>query len=204
MFTPQSGATLFYINPDLRNCSSPDAGLELCLPLQCATTYTVQEDDTCVAVGVDQGTSWMDIVTWNSGIDSRCTNIWANSSSTSYWGHVICVSAPGGVIEGGAGSGNNTGNGDTGGAGGSGDGYADTLVDPPANGTVADGTTAKCGEYIQAQDGVGCSSMIATNAVPMNLFLEANPSLGTAAECTANLQVGVWYCLHPLRYFDEM
>lgn len=177
--------------------------MELCLPIQCATTYTVQKDDSCVAVGVDQGTNWMNIVTWNSGIDSRCTNIWSDSLASSYWGHIICVSAPGGLIEGGPGSGNGTGNGNTGGPGGNGDGYADALVDPPLGGTVAEGTTVKCGEYVQAQDGVGCSSMVSANAVPMNLFLQANPSLGTAADCTVNLRIGVWYCLHPLRYFDE-
>lgn len=94
------------------------------------------------------------------------------------------------------------GNGNTGGQGGSGDGYADTITKPPA-GTVADGTTTRCGDYIQAHSGTGCAVMIAPFAMTMDLFLAINPSLKSVGECTSNLRDGVWYCLHPVRWWNE-
>lgn len=202
-----SAATLYYINPSVSNCSVPLlAGQSLCLPLKCETTYTVQETDTsCIAVAVNNGISWQKLVDWNSGLNDRCTNLISNSSSSNYWGRVICVSAPGGVTEG-IGSGNNSSDGgsNTGGEGGSGDGYADLIIDPPAGATVAQGTTAKCGEYVQAVEGTSCDAVLARAATPMDLFLAANPSLGvTAGECTRNLVTGQWYCLHPFRYWNS-
>ncbi|KAI0383271.1 hypothetical protein F5Y04DRAFT_278977 [Hypomontagnella monticulosa] len=197
-----SGASLYYINPTVANCSIPmPAGKELCMPLKCETTYTVKEGDSCIAVAVDNGVSWQNIVDWNAGLDSRCTNIVSNGTAVGgYWGRVICVSAPGGMTEG---DGNSTvpGGGNGGGQGGSGDGYSDEIVAAP-NGTVAEGTTRKCGQYEQATDGTSCGVMLARAATPMDLFLAANPSLGTAADCTSNLIVGVWYCLHPFRYWN--
>lgn len=198
-----SAATLYYINPALLDCNNATAGQELCLPLACEVTYTVQEGESCVEIGVGQGTTWNKITAWNAMLDSRCSNIW---STDPFWGRVICVSAPGGATEGIGGGGegeDNPGNGNIGGPGGSGDGYADYVVDPPVGGTVADGTTPRCGHYIQAEEGVSCSIMIARNAVTMDLFLRANPSLESTAACTSNLVVGTWYCLHPTRAFDS-
>ncbi|KAL7794273.1 LysM domain protein [Trichoderma ceciliae] len=197
-----SSASLYYINPNLTNCTSIAAGVELCLPQTC-TTHTVQEGETCVDVGVNAGTSWMSLIDWNLMLDSRCSNLW---STDPFWGHVICVSAPGGGFEdGGSGNdGGDTGNGNSGGEGGSGNGYSDTIVDPP-EGEIGQGTTENCGFYIQAQQGVGCAKMIVTanRSAPMDLFLQVNPSLGTAAECDGNLEVGVWYCLSPHWAWDD-
>lgn len=197
-----SAATLYYQNPNLTNCSSIAAGLSLCLPEKCQTLYQVEsKDEDCVLVGVNAGTSWVNLVNWNLALDSRCSNLW---STTPFWGRVICVSPPGGdFIDPGTGGNGNVGNGDIGGEGGSGDGYADVIVDAP-RGTVAKGTTANCGRYVQAKPGVGCPSMLAKQAVPMNLFLKANPSLGTVAECDGKLVFGVWYCLNPVRYWDDV
>ncbi|KFY70725.1 hypothetical protein V498_10250, partial [Pseudogymnoascus sp. VKM F-4517 (FW-2822)] len=197
-----SGATLYYINENLHNCTSIKAGLQLCLPDPC-TTHMVTANETCVELGVDSGTSWMNLIDWNLMLDSRCSNIWATEP---FWGHVICVSAPGGEFEdgGNGGGGGDPGNGDTGGEGGSGNGYSDIIVDPPA-GEIGEGTTKNCGFYVQAQEGVGCAKTIVTvsRSTPMDLFLEVNPSLGSAAECDTNLEPGVWYCLSPHYFWDE-
>ncbi|KAH6608261.1 LysM domain-containing protein [Trichoderma cornu-damae] len=195
-----SGASLYYINPNLPDCKSIEAGVELCLPQTCAT-HTVQEGETCVEVGVGAGISWMNLVDWNPMLDARCSNLW---NGEPFWGHVICVSPPGGDFEDG-GSGNDdgeTGNGNSGGEGGSGNGYSDTIVDPP-DGEIGQGTTKSCGFYVQAQQGVSCAKMIvaASRSSPMDLFLQVNPSLGTAAECDSKLKVGVWYCLSPYYYW---
>lgn len=198
-----SAATLYYLNGNLINCALVPAGLLLCLPESCKTLYRVQEKDKCVKVAVDEGTGWTKLLSWNLALDSRCSNLW---SINPFWGRVICVSPPGGEYEYSSPSGKDddggkTGNGDIGGEGGSGDGYSNKRVDPP-EGIVAKGTTQKCGQYVQAKEGVSCPSMLSTNAVPMDLFLKANPSLVTVAQCDGKLILGVWYCLHPLRRFD--
>ncbi|KAK1622586.1 LysM domain protein [Colletotrichum phormii] len=180
-----SGSSLYYINPSLVDCDAPAAGSELCLPLTCETTYDVKEGDGCVAIGVDQATTWQNIIKWNSGVDDRCSNIWSSPATTPYWGNVICVSAPGEIPDGSVVSGNGT------------------VVDPPSTGTVAQGTTELCGQYFQVQEGATCSSIIAGNAVPINLFLRANHSLRNNESCSQYLRVGLWYCLLPVRDFDS-
>ncbi|KAJ4415750.1 hypothetical protein N0V85_002573 [Neurospora sp. IMI 360204] len=206
-----SSSTLYYINPELLNCSAPEVGLQLCLPDRCETTYTVKEADDCVTIAIraegSAASSWQDLVAWNAGLDDRCSNIWSPSSSPRYWGNVICISAPGGLpsnpgTEPGNGSG--TGNGDIGGPGGSGDGYADFPVPVPTGGIIAQGTTTLCGAWVQAQSDSTCSSLIVGTAVPISLWLLANPSLREPVNCSKRLRVGSWYCLHPVRGFDTM
>ncbi|KFA54859.1 hypothetical protein S40293_10024 [Stachybotrys chartarum IBT 40293] len=165
-----SGATLYYLNPELDNCTRPTVGLEICLPNQCERTYRVQsEEDDCVAVAIRRGATWNSIVDWNIGIDSRCSSLWSTSP---FWGRVICVSPPGGEFVPPPPSDGTPGNGDIGGPGGSGDGYADVIVPPPEGGTVARGTTQQCRQYVQAEEGMGCEAILARSAVPMNLFLQ--------------------------------
>ncbi|KAL1641021.1 hypothetical protein SLS58_006463 [Diplodia intermedia] len=182
-----SSATLYYINPSLLTCEGPGEGLTLCLPAACETLYTVQPNDNCSSIAASELISWRDIVSWNAGLDSMCTNIVDSSPS---WGSVICVSPPGGSFTEAPGNGNSTGNGDTGGPGGSGDGYSDTVTSAPS-GTIAEGTISSCGEYVQAHSGDSCSKMILDEAVPMSLFVEINPSLESAALCSSNLNPGV-------------
>lgn len=167
-------------------------------------THTVLEKDTCVKLGHTHGVWSESIVSWNAGLDARCTDIW---STNPFWGRVICVSAPGGAWDGGSGNDGSggwgsPGNGGVGGRGGSGDGYADQPVDPPEGATVAENTTLHCGEFIQAEEGLGCAVMVARGVVTMDLFLAANPSLETAVSCTSNLVIGGWYCLHPVYGFE--
>lgn len=197
-----SAATLFYLNPNLLNCSSIPAGQQLCLPERCQNLYQVKDKgEDCVIIGVNAGTSWNKLVSWNLALNEDCTNVF---STNPFWGRVLCVSPPGGEYtdKGSSDGSGKSGNGDIGGEGGSGDGYADTVVATP-KGTVAKGTTAKCGRYVQAKAGVSCPSMLSRRAVPMDLFLKANPSLGTVVECDKKLVNNVWYCLNPVRYWDQ-
>ncbi|KAK0391599.1 hypothetical protein NLU13_1099 [Sarocladium strictum] len=197
-----SSATLFYLNAHLTDCKAVAPGLELCLPEKC-DTYQVQDGEDCVDVAVAAGVSWNRIPDWNAMIDYGCTNI---HSAEPFWGTVLCVSAPGGEFKDpGPGNSTDTGNGNDGGQGGSGDGYADQVVDPPqGSGEVAKGTTRMCGLYVQAGEGLSCAQMVilANRATPMDLFLAANPSLGTALECDSRLELDSWYCLRPVRDWD--
>jgi LysM repeat protein len=195
-----SSATLYYINSGLQSCDNISAGSTVCLPQTCETTYSVKSTDTCVAIGVDQGTPWQNIVAWNAGLDSQCSNIVGAKPS---WGSTICVTPPGGGFEGSEGNATTPGNGNIGGQGGSGDGYADQRVDPPAGGTVAQGTTKKCGQYYQAKPGDDCAKTLARETVSMDLFIQINPSLVSAASCTSKLLASIYYCLRPLRYWNE-
>ncbi|KAK4214374.1 hypothetical protein QBC37DRAFT_472743 [Rhypophila decipiens] len=204
-----SSSTLYYINADLVNCSAPAVGLELCLPDRCATTFTVTQGQDCVTIAIrgagSTASSWQDIVTWNAGLDDRCSNIWSAPSSPRYWGNVVCISPPGGLPDPGTEepSGPGTGNGNIGGPGGEGDGYADAPVAAPA-GTIASGTTTTmCGHYVQAVSGSTCASLIVGSTAPISLWLKANPSLGTTQTCDGNLRTGLWYCLYPVRGFES-
>ncbi|KAF2706110.1 carbohydrate-binding module family 50 protein [Pleomassaria siparia CBS 279.74] len=195
-----SSATLFYTNPNLLDCANIREGLTLCLPLGCQT-YTVKTADKCVAVAVVHSSTWQDLVVWNAGIDAQCSNLYGATPS---FGTTICVSPPGGKLDPETPT-NSTlppGNGNTGGHGGNGDGYANEITNPPA-GTVATGTTSKCGDYIQAHTGTGCAAMIAPYAIMMDLFLAVNPSLKSVAECSSNIRDGVWYCLHPVKWWNK-
>ena len=180
-------------------------GTQLCLPVSCPVTYTVQTNETCVVIAnrFNTTSSWQDLVNWNTGLDNRCSNIWSPPSTSHYWGNVICVSAPGGLPAPGTGNGNGT-TGGIGGPGGSGDGYADSIVSPPTSGTVASGTTPYCGFYVRAESGTTCTGLIGSAAVPIGLFLAANTSLKTAETCSQDLVVGNWYCLHPVRGFESI
>lgn len=198
-----SGATLYYINPELQNCTAPTPGLSLCLPDSCERIYKVQsEDEECVVVAGSNGATWQNVVEWNAGVDRLCSNIW---STDPFWGRVLCVSVPGGVFDPPPpANGTTPGNGGIGGPGGNGEGYSDRIVDPPEGATVANGTTTRCGQYVQAQEGQGCGGIIGSNSVTMKLFLDVNPSLGTVpVECSDKLVVGTWYCLHPHREWNS-
>ncbi|KAL2211281.1 LysM domain protein [Sarocladium strictum] len=199
-----SSATLYYNNPDLLNCSSIPSGQTLCLPEPCEDIHRVQQDDDCIKLAVDSGTTRLNIIAWNLGLDSRCTNLW---STDPFWGRVICTSQPGGEFVDDGGHSGTPGNGNSGGEGGSGNGYSNTIADLP-DGTVAEGSTIYCGHWVQAGSSSGstCSAMLVstTSAVPIGLFLEVNPSLKSPSECDGNLEDGNWYCLLPYRYWKEL
>ncbi|KAM0454556.1 hypothetical protein ACHAO4_004362 [Trichoderma viride] len=197
-----SAASLFFLNPNLLNCSSVPADLELCLPEKCSELYKVQsKDEDCVVIGVRYGTSWAKLVKWNLALKDDCQNIY---STEPFWGRVICVSQPGGEYTDPGSPGTTPGNGDIGGEGGSGDGYANQVIPPPDGAKVAEGTTNNCGKYIQAEKGIRCPSLLAKRAMPMDLFLKINPSLGSVAECDSKIVPGLWYCLNPVHGWDQV
>lgn len=75
----------------------------------------------------------------------------------------------------------------------SGNGYADQVVQPPEGTMVAEGTTSRCDQYVQAQNDKSCKTIPARSAVPMGLFLHVNPSLGRVPlECPDKLVVDTW------------
>lgn len=191
-----SAATLYHTNSNIPSCNSISPGLSICLPPSCKSTYSVGLNETCVAIAVAQGTTWMNIVSWNAGLDLLCSNI-ADSNPT--WGSTICVTPPGGGFENSPGEPTLPGNGNTGGHGGAGNGYSEDQVNPPVGALVAKDTTKQCGQYIQASLGDDCARMILPAVVPMDLFIQVNPSLVSAYICTSKLQPGAWYCLHPSR-----
>lgn len=160
-----SAASLYYLNPSLLNCSSVPAGLQLCLPDKCERHTVKNKDEDCVAIGVGHRTSWTNIVQWNLALKSDCRNVYPTEPP--FWGHVICVSQPGGPFVDPGGNNTRPGNGDIGGEGGSGDGYAKNVVPVPEGGKVAEGTTKNCGRYVQAENSVGCPSMLAKRTVPI-------------------------------------
>jgi hypothetical protein len=138
----------------------------------------------------------MNIVSWNAGLDSLCSNIIGAVPS---WGSIICLSPPGGgYVDDLKNSTTVIGNGNSAGRGGAGDGYAEHRANRPA-GVVAASTTSDCGHYIQAKSGDDCAILIAKELVPMDLFIRANPSLVSAASCSAKLLANTWYCLRPVR-----
>ncbi|KFY43830.1 hypothetical protein V494_01794 [Pseudogymnoascus sp. VKM F-4513 (FW-928)] len=180
-----SGATLYYINKNLPNCTAITAGLELCLPQPC-TTHTITADETCADLVVDVGTSVKSLVDWNLMLDSRCTNLWA---ADPFWGRVICISPPGGDFEDGGsdGDGSNPSNGDLGGEVGSGNGCADIIVDPPEAKLAREKPT-----------------MGANRSTSIDLFLEVDPSLESAVKCDINLVPSMWYRLSPVYGLEKM
>jgi hypothetical protein len=187
------------MNPLLLNCSSPTVGLSLCLPPQCETVYAVQPTDDCISIAVKAGISWLNVIAYNGMIDPYCSNIYNASPS---WGHTVCVSPPGGTF---VSLPTNTSGGSLGGPGGTGDGYADNIVTLPAGSKIAQGTTKNCGEYYQAKTGDSCGSIITNEKVntPSDLFIAINPSLVSAQVCTSKLIVGRFYCIHPVRGWND-
>lgn len=45
----------------------------------CKTYYYVQPGDSCWSIEQAKGITLQQILAWNTGIDSGCTNMWANA-----------------------------------------------------------------------------------------------------------------------------
>ncbi|KAJ6107307.1 hypothetical protein N7523_008630 [Penicillium sp. IBT 18751x] len=57
-----SAATMYYINPNILNCSSVWADTTPCLPQSCASVYTVEVNDTCISIAANAGLLTSDLV----------------------------------------------------------------------------------------------------------------------------------------------
>jgi hypothetical protein len=86
-------------------------------------------------------------------------------------------------------------------------GYTSTVVLPPGNSTVANGTTLYCGIwYAVAAADETCAKICASTGITNDLFREVNPSLaGNATEdCTGLLQVGTTYCVGQVWSWEDL
>ncbi|KAH7126685.1 hypothetical protein B0J11DRAFT_604462 [Dendryphion nanum] len=192
-----SSTSLYEYNPTLLDCDKPGEGSRLCLPLSCDKIYEVRNSDNCSSIAEQNEISWRDIVNWNGMIDDYCSNI---NNAYPNFGHVICVSPPGGRFN--TPPANETGGG-IGGPGGSGDGYAKEVVAPPTGARLADRTSLKCGEFYTAKASDTCRRILVASNTPSDLFIAVNPSLVNAQSCDSKLVVGLTYCLHPVRSWNE-
>ncbi|KAF4234129.1 hypothetical protein CNMCM6805_008835 [Aspergillus fumigatiaffinis] len=192
-----SSAALYMGNQDLiRNCQRVAVGQKLCLPLSCEHTYVLQPNDTCRSIEQVNAQIMFDSSTktitplrqLNPWIDAYCTNL---QNTAWAYGSVLCLSPQLGAF-------NNT------------DpvitsrnpyaqntGYGSYLVDPPANTTVATGTTLRCGRWHVAAENESCAGICMQDGITSSLFLAVNPSLNLAA-CTEGLVPGVAYCTGPM------
>lgn len=182
-----SAASLYYINTDIHNCSAVTTGTSLCLPLACATTYTVQANDTCTSIAVDAGVYTTDVRAFNSLLDWNCTNLHATNP---YWGTTLCVSTPGGTY-------NSSGTSSA----GAGDDSIAMVVDPPAGATVATGTTTDCVAWYVNDGSLTCTQICLNYGVAINLFTAASPALNKTT-CDGDLVLGDAYCLDPITGWD--
>jgi hypothetical protein len=183
-----SSAALFKGNPVLYNCSSIPAGVDLCLPLSCGSTYILQANDTCVSISRVASIGISSIQSYNPWINNDCSNL---QQASKVYGHVVCLAPQGGAY---------TSNSSIGGYNPnpfSSTQYGDTIIPPPINSTVAPGTTALCGGWYVAGATDTCTNVAVGNGVTYSLFLAINPSL-PPANCTTGLVKDLAYCVHPL------
>ena len=75
-------------------------------------------------------------------------------------------------------------------------GYSERAIPPPANSTVADGTTMKCGKRRTVTETDTCPWICVEASIPSKLFLEVNPSLSKET-CDQDLVIGLTYCVSP-------
>ncbi|KAL4863476.1 hypothetical protein BDV12DRAFT_177476 [Aspergillus spectabilis] len=80
---------MFYINPNILNCSSIWTGTSLCLPETCESIYTIQAHDTCSTIAVEYGLLTVDIISFNPQLNLNCSNL---VDPVPYWGSTLCVS----------------------------------------------------------------------------------------------------------------
>ncbi|KAL4904654.1 hypothetical protein BDW74DRAFT_185554 [Aspergillus multicolor] len=176
-----STVTLYYINPNLANCSTIAAGTALCLPLTCTDIYSVQANDTYPSIAVANLMTSSKLANWNSQLNPDCSNL---HSTNPDWGSVLCVSPPGGEYTGDALNTTTT---------------PTSLVAAPAGARVALGTTLDCGSWFinTASLNYNCSDICLANSIAIHLFTEANPSLNYTT-CNDDLVPGEAYCVDPL------
>lgn len=178
-----SSASVFMSSSSIQNCSSIDAGISICLPLECKT-YIRKEDQDCQGVRVSTGVSIYKIQQYNPWISADCNNI---KTASQTYGNVLCISATGGEFDGRT---NNSRPDRTNGQ------YTKEAVPPPEGAEVAQGTTLKCGRWHVAKKDENCVG-ITQSFIAARLFRRVNPSL-SEGDCTAKLVPGKSYCTGPV------
>ncbi|GAB1214598.1 hypothetical protein ATERTT37_003762 [Aspergillus terreus] len=182
-------------NPQVINdCSNLIAGREICIPLSCETTYTLQDNDTCFSIEMNHGLMPDTVRKYNSWLDLECFDL---QPTRPIIGSVICLSPQGGTY-------NDedfvSGSSTTGPS--SNTGYTRVSIDPPENATVAEGSPWFCGRWHTVEAGETCAMICVHDGIPAELFMEANPSL-SPDNCDGSLKVGVTYCTGPDEYWND-
>ncbi|KAJ5613709.1 hypothetical protein N7528_007363 [Penicillium herquei] len=186
-YNVSSAALVMANNRQLVICDNLTPDMDLCLPLSCASTYTLQSNDTCASIETSGSQEIGDVRKYNSWVEWDCSNL---QSSTDFWGHVICLGTQGGTY---------TATAPVPGvtlAPEQSTGYSNLRVAPPSNATVAEGTTLKCGIWHVAAKGETCSQICVQESITSALFVQVNPSL-TSSNCSDGLVVGNAYCVGP-------
>ncbi|GFF63309.1 pectin lyase-like protein [Aspergillus lentulus] len=184
-----SSAALFMANPAVSVvCGNIAAKLALCLPLPCETTYVLKANDTCTSIELANNYRLGDVRRYNSWVSWDCSNL---HKSVGLYGGVLCLGPQGGTYPSTAPIPRITVSpvGST--------GYLQSIVPPPSNVTVANGTTLRCGRWHVAVDGDSCPSICIQESITADLFLEVNPSLSSGLDCTGSLVRGSAYCVGP-------
>ncbi|KAJ5710984.1 hypothetical protein N7488_005140 [Penicillium malachiteum] len=186
-YNVSSAALVMANNRQLVICDNLTPDMDLCLLMSCASTYTLQSNDTCTSIETSGDQEIGDVRKYNSWVEWDCSNL---QSSTDFWGHVICLGTQGGTYNATApvpgvtlAPEQNTG-------------YSNLRVAPPSNATVAEGTTLKCGVWHVAAKGETCAQICVQESITSALFVEVNPSL-TSSNCSDGLVVGNAYCVGP-------
>ncbi|KAJ9491845.1 hypothetical protein VN97_g1401 [Penicillium thymicola] len=147
-------------------------------------TYEVQSGDTCASIGKSTGATWAQLISWNSDINSQCSNLQSLANNT------ICVSNPMGnyAIP-------------TKSEGEAATSVMGTIVTTTASAPspTLDGTSSRCAEYYKIGTGETCGTVEEKFGISFSDFIFLNPEVWT--NCT-NLELAVYYCVEPVGYIS--
>ncbi|KAJ5334421.1 uncharacterized protein N7506_008204 [Penicillium brevicompactum] len=141
-------------------------------------THTVQDGDSCVSIGRSSVATWAQLLSWNSDINSECSNLDDLS------GKDICVSNPSGDYAIPA-----TSSSASSGATGS---QSIITTTAPVPSPIVSGTNKKCAKYYQIRKDETCDTVTEKTGISKSAFMFLNPEL---TETYTNLQKDVYYCV---------
>lgn len=178
-----ASAAILYTNPTvIGNCSRLPPGRDICMPLSCDRQYTLQDDDNCWQLEYDHRLAPGSIPQYNPWLESDCLNM---QDSRELLGSVLCFPRdqdnPITILLNGQ--------------------YAQEVIAPPADFTVAPGTTMKCGRWYASTGDVACFIVCLISGITENLFVQVNPSVPN--NCDHNLLGDGAYCVGPVRDWNE-
>ncbi|KAK8010200.1 hypothetical protein PG990_009165 [Apiospora arundinis] len=184
-----SSATMFYINPNILDCSAIREGISLCLPLPCDTVRTVKDGEDCTDIAIEYLLSTVKLIAFNSQLKRDCSNLHGADPS---WGSTLCVSTPGGDYSAKPASNFPV----NGGKGGIKVQTEHKIVEPPSEAvTVAANTSLACSAwYVHNGEMLQCAQICLSTYITFREFTAANPSLRTTT-CDGDLVKGNAYCV---------
>lgn len=190
-----SSDALFGDNSKLyQRCHRIPVGVELCLPFPCNRVYTIQPNDTCITIEMGHKMNPKAIGKHNPWIDPWCSNL---HDGADVRGTTLCLPSPifatidwtpppyPHIKTGPAAT----------------PGYSWDKVPAPANTTIPESTTRRCGMWHTVQRADTCAMICMQHGLLENLFTEVNPSL-PQEDCSSGLVVGTTYCVAPTVWWD--